>query len=85
MFAKAIGEFKKINKIMGVDFTSKMNMLVEKYNERDEKDVLHFEVINDFSDQIINLYNELREEMQSFGEVGINFRKKLFIIFLLIC
>jgi len=78
MLAKAIGEFKKTNKVKGIDFSKKMNALVEKYNERDEKDVLRSEVINDFSDEIINLYNELREEMASFGEVGIDFEEKAF-------
>ena len=34
--------------------------------------------INDFSDEIINLYNELREEMASFGEMGIDFEEKAF-------
>lgn len=83
MLAKAIGEFKKTNKVKGVDFTKKMNMLVEKYNERDEKDVLRSEVINDFSDEIISLYNELREEMASFGEMGIDFEEKAFYDILL--
>jgi type I restriction enzyme R subunit len=83
MLAKAIGEFKKTNKVKGVDFTKKMNMLVEKYNERDEKDVLRSEVINDFSDEIINLYNELREEMASFGEMGVDFEEKAFYDILL--
>ena len=78
MLAKAIGEFKKTNKVKGVDFSKKMNLLVEKYNERDEKDVLRSEVINDFSDEIINLYNELREEMASFGKMGIDFEEKAF-------
>ncbi|UYM18594.1 type I restriction endonuclease subunit R [Endozoicomonas euniceicola] len=78
MLAKAIGEFKKTNKVKGVDFSKKMNALVEKYNERDEQDVLRSEVINDFSDEIINLYNELREEMASFGEMGIDFEEKAF-------
>jgi type I restriction enzyme R subunit len=78
MLAKAIGEFKKTNKVKSVDFSQKMNLLVEKYNERDEKNVLRSEVINDFSDEIINLYNELREEMASFGEMGIDFEEKAF-------
>lgn len=78
MLAKAIGEFKKTNKVKGVDFSKKMNLLVEKYNEREEKDVLRSEVITDFSDEIISLYNELREEMASFGEMGIDFEEKAF-------
>jgi type I restriction enzyme R subunit len=70
--------FKKINKVKGVDFSKKMNVLVEKYNEREEKDVLRSEVITDFSDEIINLYNDLREEMSSFSEMGIDFEEKAF-------
>lgn len=83
MLAKAIGEFKKTNKVKGVDFSKKMNTLVEKYNERDEKDVLRSEVLNDFSDEIINLYNELRNEMASFDEMGIDFEEKAFYDILL--
>ncbi len=83
MLAKAIGEFKKTNKVKGVDFSKKMNGLVEKYNERNEDDVLRSEVINDFSDEIIKLYNELREEMTSFDEMGIDFEEKAFYDILL--
>ncbi|WP_031566672.1 type I restriction endonuclease subunit R [Rheinheimera texasensis] len=78
MLAKAIGELKKTNKVKGVDFTKKMNLLIEKYNERDEKNVLRSEVIKDFSDEIIKLYNELREEMASFSKLGIDFEEKAF-------
>lgn len=83
MLAKAIGEFTKTNKVKGVDFSKKMSVLVEKYNERDEKNVLRSEVINDFSGEIINLYNELRKEMTSFGEMGIDFEEKAFYDILL--
>ena len=78
MLIKAIGELKKTNKVKGVDFTKKMNQLVEKYNERDEEDVLRSEVIKNFSDEIIDLYKELREEMSSFAEMGIDFEEKAF-------
>lgn len=83
MLAKAIGEFKKTNKVKAIDFSKKMNALVEKYNERDEKDILRSEVIKDFSDEIISLYNDLREEMASFGEMGIDFEEKAFYDILL--
>lgn len=83
LLAKAIGELKKTNKVKGVDFSKKMNALVEKYNDRDEQDVLRAEVIGDFSDEIIKLYHELREEMASFGEMGIDFEEKAFYDILL--
>ena len=57
--------------------------LVEKYNDRDEQDLLRAEVIGDFSDEIIKLYHELREEMASFGEMGIDFEEKAFYDILL--
>ena len=83
MLAKAIGEVKKTNKVKGVDFSKRMNVLVEKYNERDETNILRSEVINDFSDEIIKLYDELRKEMLSFGELGIDFEEKAFYDILL--
>ncbi|KAA0939706.1 type I restriction endonuclease subunit R [Psychrobacter sp. ANT_H59] len=83
LLAKAIGELKKTNKVKGVDFSKKMNALVEKYNDRDEQDLLRAEVIGDFSDEIIKLYHELREEMASFSEMGIDFEEKAFYDILL--
>ena len=78
LLAKAIGELKKTNKVKGVDFSKKLGALVEKYNERDEHDVLQAKVIEDFSDQIIRLYSELRAEIASSGELGISFEEKAF-------
>ncbi|WP_298972384.1 type I restriction endonuclease subunit R [uncultured Psychrobacter sp.] len=83
LLAKAIGELQKTNKVKGFDFSKKMNALVEKYNDRDEQDVLRADVIGDFSDEIIKLYHELREEMASFGEMGIDFEEKAFYDILL--
>jgi type I restriction enzyme R subunit len=39
LLAKAIGEISKVNKVKGIDFSKKMQSLVEKYNERKEDDV----------------------------------------------
>ena len=78
MLSRAIGEFSKINKVKGIDFSEKMKMLVNKYNERDEKDVLRSEIINTFSNEIINIFNELREDMTSFEEMGIDIEEKAF-------
>ena len=78
MLSRAIGEFSKINKVKGIDFSEKMKILVDKYNERDEKDVLRSEVITTFSSEIINLYDELREDMTSFEEMGIDIEEKAF-------
>jgi type I restriction enzyme R subunit len=78
LLAKAIDEFKKINKVKGVDFSKKMQVLVEKYNERKESDTLDSRVLDDFTDEIINMYYALQKEKDSFAELGIDFEEKAF-------
>ncbi|WP_299059204.1 type I restriction endonuclease subunit R [uncultured Polaribacter sp.] len=78
LLAKAIGELKKVNKIKGIDFSKKMKDLVEKYNERKESDVLRSEVLEDFTDEIIDLFYELKKEKDSFQDLGIDFEEKAF-------
>lgn len=78
LLAKALEEFKKVNKVKAVDFSKKFTALVEKYNERKEEDVLVSEVLNDFTDEIIDLYHALQKEKESFGDLGIDFEEKAF-------
>lgn len=78
LLTKAIDEFKEINKIKGVDFSKKMQHLVEKYNERKEADVLQSEVLEDFTNEIIDLYYAMKKEKDSFAEMGIDFEEKAF-------
>jgi len=78
LLAKAIGEFKKINRAKGIDFTKKMETLVQRYNERDENDVLRGEVLEDFTDEIIDLYHALLKEKESFTDLGIDIEEKAF-------
>lgn len=78
LLAEAIDDFKKVNKIKGVDFSKKFKALVERYNERKEQDVLVSNVLEDFTDEIIDLFHALKEEKESFGELGIDFEEKAF-------
>tara|TARA_R110002049_G_scaffold231024_1_gene403238 strand:+ start:7824 stop:10964 length:3141 start_codon:yes stop_codon:yes gene_type:complete len=78
LLAKAIEEFKKVNKVKGVDFSKKMIALVDRYNERREDDVLRSEVLEDFTDEIIDLYHAIKKEKGSFKDLGIDFEEKAF-------
>jgi type I restriction enzyme R subunit len=78
LLLKAIEEYKKVNRMKGIDFSNKMKFLVEKYNERKESDVLRSEVLEDFTDEIIDLYHALKKEKESFGDLGIDFEEKAF-------
>ncbi|MCP4179706.1 MAG: type I restriction endonuclease subunit R [bacterium] len=75
---KAISDFKKINKVKGIDFSKKFQALVERYNERKEQDVLVSNVLEDFTDEIIHLFNALKKEKESFSDLGIDFEEKAF-------
>lgn len=78
LLLKAISDFKKVNKSKGVDFSKKMEFLVNKYNERKDEDILKSEVLEDFTNEIIDLYEALRKEKESFWEMGIDFEEKAF-------
>ncbi len=77
LLSKALEDFKKVNKIKAIDFSKKFTSLVEKYNQRKE-DVLVSEVLEDFTDEIIDLYHALKEEKESFVDMGIDFEEKAF-------
>jgi type I restriction enzyme R subunit len=78
LLKRAITDFKKVNRIKGVDFTKQFQALVNKYNERDEQDVLVSNVLEDFTDEIIDLFQALKVEKDSFNELGIDIEEKAF-------
>lgn len=78
LLAKAIGEIKKVNKVKGVDFSKKMQALVEKYNERDESDVLRSEVYEEMAESLTNLIWDVHQEFSAGDRLGIDFVEKSF-------
>jgi len=78
LLAKAIGEIKKVNKVKGIDFSKKMQSLVEMYNERKEDDVLRSEVYEEMAEHLTNLILEVQKEFTAGVELGIDFEEKAF-------
>ena len=78
LLVKAIGEIKKVNKVRGIDFTKKMQSLVERYNERKEDDVLRSEVYEEMAEHLTNLIWEVQKEFSAGDELGIDFEEKAF-------
>ena len=78
LLAKVIAEIKKVNKVKGVDFTRKMQVLVERYNQRDESDVLRSEVYEEMAEQLTNLIWEVHQEFSAGDLLGIDFEEKAF-------
>lgn len=83
LLKKAIGEFKKTNKIKSIDFSKKMNAIVQKYNERDETTTMNAKVMQEFTDQIIDIIHQMREEVSSYQGMGIDYEEKAFYDILL--
>lgn len=78
LLAKVISEIKKINKVKGIDFSKKMQVLVERYNERDENDILRSEVYEEMAEQLANLILEVHKEFSAGDALGIDFEEKAF-------
>lgn len=78
LLLKAIDEFKKVNKVKGIDFSKQLQSIVDRYNERKEIDILRSEVLEEFTDEIIDLYHALLKEKLSFADLGIDFEEKAF-------
>lgn len=81
LLAKAIGEMKKVNKVKGIDFSKKMQSLVEKYNERKEDDVLQSEVYEEMAEHLTNLIWEVQKDFQQVTNLELTLKKKLFPTF----
>jgi len=78
LLAKVIGEIKKVNRVKGIDFTKKMEALVERYNNRDVNDILRSEVYEEMADALTNMIWEVHKEFTAGDELGINFEEKAF-------
>lgn len=77
LLARAIDEIKKVNKVKGVDFSRKMEVLVSRYNER-KGDVLRSEVYEEMAEQLTDLIWQVQQEFSSGEKLGIDFEEKAF-------
>jgi type I restriction enzyme, R subunit len=78
LLAKVIGEIKKVNRVKGIDFTKKMQALVERYNNRDANDILRSEVYEEIANALTDLIWEVHKEFSAGDELGIDFQEKAF-------
>ena len=78
LLKNAIDDYRKINKIKGVDFTERMNAVVDLYNARRKDKAFANEVLDDVAEQLTKLLEELGKDKQSFEELNISFEEKAF-------
>ena len=78
LLARAIDEFKKTNRIQGVDFSKRLKKLIDLYNERKDFQTMQSEILDDVADKFADLFAELVKERNSFKDLGIDFEEKSF-------
>ena len=78
LLARVIKEIRKVNRVKGIDFTKKMQALVERYNNREANDILRSEVYEEMANALTDLIWEVHKEFSAGDELGIGFEEKAF-------
>lgn len=78
LLKRAIDEYRKVNRIKGVDFTVRMNAIVDLYNARRKDKAFANEVLDDVAEQLTRLLEELGKDKSSFEALHISFEEKAF-------
>ncbi|MGO5173993.1 type I restriction endonuclease subunit R [Ruminococcus sp. LCP21S3_E8] len=78
LLSQAIDEFKKVNKIMAVEFADRLKRVVDEYNNRRKDEAFANEVLDDVADQLAQMLEDLKTEKDSFNKMGIDFEEKAF-------
>lgn len=78
---RAIDGYGRTNQVKAIEFSKRLEKVVEAYNNRD-KQIFVSEVtsafIDNLSDEIMKILKDLREDMESFKNLGITYEEKVF-------
>ena len=81
LLRKAISAYGRTNKVKAVEFDERLRKVVDAYNSRD-KLVFTSEVVadfvNDLSDELIRILQDLQQDKTSFEALGISYEEKAF-------
>ena len=77
LLKQKIGEFKKINRIKALSFSEKLQNVIDNYNKRSDDKFVQ-DVLDDVSNQLLDLLKKLKEEQKSFEKMGIDYEEKAF-------
>ena len=92
LIKKAIGAYRKVNKVQAEMFDAMLQKVVDEYNTRDNltftNDVAHATIdavagivddkVKDLTDKLVELFKNLKADSQKFKELGISFEEKAF-------
>ena len=69
------------NKVKAMEFDDRLKQVVDAYNNRDKlvfTSTVVSDFVNDLSDQLIKLINDIKEDKSSFEKLGITYEEKAF-------
>ena len=78
LLSQAIDEYKKVDRIMGMEFSDRLKRVVDEYNNRRRDEAFANEVLDDVAEQLAKLLEELKKEKDSFKGMGIDYEEKAF-------
>ena len=81
LLKKAISDYKMTNKVKAMEFDDRLKQVVDAYNNRDKlvfTSTVVSDFVNDLSDQLIKLINDIKEDKSSFEKLGITYEEKAF-------
>ena len=78
LLRRAIDDYRKVNRIKGVDFTERMNAIVDMYNARRKDKAFANEVLDEVAEQLAKLLENLGKDKMSFEALHISFEEKAF-------
>ena len=78
LLKKKVEEFKKINKIKAKTFEERLKAVLDNYNSRMTDAEYVKKILDDVSDQLMDLIKKLKEEENSFSAMGIDYEEKSF-------
>lgn len=78
LLKKKVSEFKKVNKIKAKTFEERLQAVLDNYNSRMTDADYVKGILDDVSDQLMELLRKLKEEQESFTAMGIDYEEKAF-------
>lgn len=78
LLKQAVEEYRKVNKIKGVEFAQRLQYVVDTYNDRNSDLAFANEVLDDVAEQLTKLLQELKQDERSFESMGIDYEEKAF-------
>ena len=62
LLKRVIDSVKKVNKVKAVNFTERLNNIIDKYNDRSDDIVLADEIVTEVASQLAKLFEDIKKE-----------------------